>query len=392
VHGSYITYSEATAKQAEALKVKQEAALNLSIEQAKLTSFKDGVCPTCGTDTVIKGTEHLHLSDLVEKATFAVNTYTQAVNNTTKIYEYYTKLVSLLTQEIGLKQKLDGLDAQLAAFKDLDETQLNNEIAVIQDKLAYLDKQLQNVDELLNNLNTLDKELSATNAAIEHITTHLSGLIQKETKLSQTNLIKLETELAVCRAEIKQLSLAEAELNALEQKLLPSINARLETLHKTLKQRNVIESYCGCLEQIKQALHPTKLPQALASVYFSRLNASWNQLLSQLDVPFTVELLADSTIQVKFSNNQSAITEQLSGGQRCCLALSFLLTVSSLFNQSVGFIALDEPTYGLDSDHLDRVADLFTNLQTYTTSKNIQMLVVTHEDKLKTYAPYVISL
>ena len=99
-------------------------------------------------------------------------------------------------------------------------------------------------------------------------------------------------------------------------------------------------------------------------------------------MPFSACIQSDGQLMFSFSG-QMALPSQLSGGQLCCASLSFLLALKELFARDIGFIVLDEPTYGLDSDRLARVADVLTATNQLAVTANLQVIVVTHEEKLK---------
>jgi DNA repair exonuclease SbcCD ATPase subunit len=120
----------------------------------------------------------------------------------------------------------------------------------------------------------------------------------------------------------------------------------------------------------------------LAKRYFKSLNKNWNELLSTLDVRFSVQIGDDTSIRVTFPDGEAPI-EDLSGGERCCAALAFIMAVNRQFASSAGFLILDEPTYGLDADHRDKLLDLLKSARTYTDSSGLQLMMITHEDGLR---------
>lgn len=131
-----------------------------------------------------------------------------------------------------------------------------------------------------------------------------------------------------------------------------------------------------------ETLHRESLPAALAKRYFKSLNKNWNELLSTLDVRFSVQIGDDTSIRVTFPDGEAPI-EDLSGGERCCAALAFIMAVNRQFASSAGFLILDEPTYGLDADHRDKLLDLLKSARTYTDSSGLQLMMITHEDGLR---------
>ena len=84
--------------------------------------------------------------------------------------------------------------------------------------------------------------------------------------------------------------------------------------------------------------------------------------------------------------------ERLSGGQKVELSLAFRFAIYDLFSGNLGLLVLDEPTVFLDTDRIDSVCRLMTMVRSYSQSAGLQVIVVTHEQRLAEVCDCVIRM
>jgi DNA repair exonuclease SbcCD ATPase subunit len=138
-------------------------------------------------------------------------------------------------------------------------------------------------------------------------------------------------------------------------------------------------------------LHRDAYPAEYAKRRYTELNSAWNKMLKVLDEPFTVQITEDASIITTFPQGTTTI-EKASGGQQCCAAIAYLLAINRLYASKVGLLVLDEPTYGPDADHIGRIRELFSQVQNYAGNNGMQILVVTHENRLQRGFNHLIEL
>ena len=112
-------------------------------------------------------------------------------------------------------------------------------------------------------------------------------------------------------------------------------------------------------------------------------------------------LIEDETLSVSLDDEFTPVIEQngyetsvenLSGGERTSVALSYRLALNKVINDIVSgiktknLLILDEPTDGFSSEQLDKVRDILDQL-------NIkQTILVSHESKIESFVDNVIRV
>lgn len=122
---------------------------------------------------------------------------------------------------------------------------------------------------------------------------------------------------------------------------------------------------------------------------FSKLFSEWFSML--VTDSLTVELDEDFT-PVIYNQDYQIEYDFLSGGERTAIALAYRLALNQMINsvfseiKTKDIIILDEPTDGFSERQLDKVRDIFEQLQ----SK--QMILVSHEQKIEGFVDNVIRI
>ena len=112
-------------------------------------------------------------------------------------------------------------------------------------------------------------------------------------------------------------------------------------------------------------------------------------------------LIEDETLNVRLDDEFTPLIEQngyetnvenLSGGERTAVALSYRLALNKVINDIIGeiktkdIIILDEPTDGFSSEQLDKIRVVLEQL-------NIkQIIIVSHESKIESFVDSVIRI
>ena len=112
-------------------------------------------------------------------------------------------------------------------------------------------------------------------------------------------------------------------------------------------------------------------------------------------------LIEDENINVRVDEELTPIIEQdgyetyienLSGGERTSVALSYRLALNKVVNDIVAgiktkdIIILDEPTDGFSTEQLDKVRDILEQLNMK------QIIIVSHEGKIESFVDNVIRI
>jgi DNA repair exonuclease SbcCD ATPase subunit len=125
--------------------------------------------------------------------------------------------------------------------------------------------------------------------------------------------------------------------------------------------------------------------------YMAQVVVELNNTLSQIGVPFTIELENDLSFTVNFGF-QKVPASRLSGGQKVILTIAYRLAVNFTFATNLGLLCLDEPTVGLDEANLGSLERAFERLKDFSLSNGVQIIVVTHEKGLSHLFDHTIDL
>jgi len=148
------------------------------------------------------------------------------------------------------------------------------------------------------------------------------------------------------------------------------------------------------LEDIRGIFHSSKAPRMVSWTYLKALENDVNYLLQLFSAAYRVSVdskdLGFNAIFLDGTREHDA--SRLSVGQRVMLAISFRMAVNLKFSSSLGLLAMDEPTTGLDEDALSRLPEVFDWFKDVTESRGLQLFVVTHEPRIESIFDKVIEV
>lgn len=219
-------------------------------------------------------------------------------------------------------------------------------------------------------------------------------LSQKRLRLLQEKDV-LSGRIEQCRNEIFVL---QDEKDALERAIPKDIDVdeeiklcnRKKELELLLKEK---EKYVALKEEIeikktrlqdidcvRNYLRYNNIPQAILAVFFEKFVNTINSFLEKLDANFRLDIeYADELIfHILYKNGAIFSDRQLSYGEQLLLALS-IATSFVLLLSDIKILILDEPTLGLDEDHVKSLSLFLTTLQELGL---LQVLCATHETAL----------
>jgi len=362
-----------------------QAKAKVAMCEAAVKGFKGGRCAICGTECIVQNGQHTNIADkvagaeadrnaalaevdaLTKSLTLCIDAWTKASNEQstynqllnarqTNVANYMARLATLpAAQPIP---DVSEIDAKLAAIQQVAARQaaasnalvsLGGEYNVL---LAYFEAQALSSATL--------KKYSDMVAGMDKAV--VSDLIKKGQETSQ-QLNQITNSCDLYRMQIDQLTAERNKALKLES-----------TLAGMTKFRAV-------LEKVRDVIHRDNLPKNVAQNNLQAINTTWNELLVDLDVPFTAHINDEFEVAFAFTSGTGGASS-LSGGQMCCASLALIFSIHRLYSNNIGFIVLDEPTYGLDSDHIDRVVEMLQLLNTQAQSADIQIVVVSHEEKM----------
>ena len=123
---------------------------------------------------------------------------------------------------------------------------------------------------------------------------------------------------------------------------------------------------------------------------FNELFKTWFNVLIE-DETISVRLDDEFTPVIE-QNGYETFVENLSGGEKTAVALSYRLALNKVINDIVSeiktkdILMLDEPTDGFSSEQLDKVRDVLEQLNAK------QVIIVSHESKIESFVDNVIRV
>jgi exonuclease SbcC len=180
-------------------------------------------------------------------------------------------------------------------------------------------------------------------------------------------------------------ALALAEINGAITNLetqRDSLTKQINDLKEQEKKNLPLLKWKAMCERGRMILHRDNLPNMVAQKYLDAINVKLAQYTEVFDVPFTATIGKDLGIECLFSGNNVTSVGRLSGGQKVMLGVAFRFAVHEMFAANLGLLALDEPTLALDDDHVECVSDLLEKVKSYSKTAGLQLIVVTHEQRL----------
>ncbi|MBN2459700.1 AAA family ATPase [Candidatus Woesearchaeota archaeon] len=353
--------SEINTKKAE-FSTKKAASNNIINEMAKLD-----ICPTCRQKVTA---EHVQEVTGREKVIIA-----NCEANLSKLSEFDAKL----------KEKRKRLEAELENYQ-----QGEKELEAKKVKLEMLEEKKERKKSLEQDISELKLKLANTRVLLEEANAKLKGQDAK----------KQEAEKARQLMEEKRKEKDKAERLAVEK------NTRLSTLSQVITRlKKEIEK----MQQDREKLGKNnELKSWLESCFISLADTIERHILARIYSEFNSffqewfnTLIEDETMSIRLDDSFSPVIEQngyetwidnLSGGEKTSVALSYRLALNKVINDFMStirtrdLIILDEPTEGFSSEQLDRVREVLTQANVS------QVIIVSHEAKMEGFVDRVIRI
>jgi exonuclease SbcC len=331
--------------------------------ETKISSLE--ICPTC-----------LQNVDAVYRA----NVLNKIHNNES---EFKSKINSLEEEKILAVQEIRQIENTIS----VDEKRFTD--------LRILKIKLQGIEEKSSQIDNIEKTNSLLEKDIELLKQHLDILSSSVINLSKFSNLAEEKQKEF-EEILKQERIAEIKLAELKKEIEFS-SSQIAQLKLEIEKVELIKSKLVYISELENWLSKqfTTLISFIEKNVMLKLKAEFSKLFAE----WFYALVSDA-FNVRLSDDFTPIVEQqdyeidyayLSGGERTAIALAYRLALNQVINQLMSkiktrdLIILDEPTDGFSEQQIDKMRDIFQQLNVG------QLLVVSHEQKIDGFVDNVIK-
>lgn len=219
-------------------------------------------------------------------------------------------------------------------------------------------------------------------------------------------LLNMRIELHSLRVTDEQAAVAKEQLEQKQDQFNTRNNLRFKLDTKlrvlnddeaTLHNFQLDERKAGKLRRLATHLDDVRgifkeLPQVAAQACLDSMVEETNDILEKFEAPFRVLNADNLRFTLRKHSGVTLTAERLSGGEKAVFALAFRIVVNSRFAGSLGLLCLDEPTAGLDEDNVACLEVALGRLRELSTSRGLQVVLITHETGLDGLFDRVIKL
>lgn len=323
-------------------------------------------CPMC-----FQGVAHEHKDKISKKTQFEIEDIQREME---LMISQKSQLIKDLEREKELISKYEQDKLSLERNKVKFEHQRIIETKILSDNMI--------LDRTINEISLLEKEIESINIELTKFQ-DIKSLFDAEKKLFDN--IDFESR----RTEIN-LAEKRKELELLIKRV-DELSLEISEKEKVREQMNHLRSLQDWLEEKFIAVITLSETNVLATLRrdFSKVFNEWftmlvsDSLSARLNEDFTPIILnQDYEIDYEF----------LSGGERTAVALAYRLALNQIINSMLSklktkdLLILDEPTDGFSEQQLDKMRDIFSQLE----SK--QIILVSHEQKIEGFVDNVIRI
>lgn len=377
-------YLAPTAPELATLKEKQQQ-LAVLLHLQSLTAQSGPKCPTCFQPIPAEVTASFASIDPLRADISRIN------NLVTISRDYDSKVARAMAAQASADQALPSLLASQTSLGLSGQTRPAGNIAMLREAARSLSTQLPAAKAVVKAseeaVATAKSSIAAFAAQAETLQAQLDQARQKLSGLPPVQETDYQAALtAVQNAGRLREQIAETTGTiTATQATLQALNARYDRARTAEIEAESVIAYRADVERCRQLFHRDQLPFELAKNGMLALASRMNEVLAAFNASFRVSAGAGSSFKAVFYNQPGKGIQpdtRLSGGERAQYGLALRVAAHSLWAQELGFLALDEPTYGFGQHDLGCVRVAIEELRRLSNEQGLQVIVVTHERSL----------
>ncbi len=307
--------------------------------------------------------------------------------------EKITQKTALEKEIEELREKQQKLDA-MPVDKLIDLISKHRKILGSFQLRRHLQESLQEKGAQQKELAARLTSITATLAALSAEKIHLEESIAAESHLEEEYLAakracdestrNVNTLALSLLAQQKDCEALQIELSHIAEEIARKRSAKAKIAYMGELNHWITEQFVGIVATIEKAI------MQKIHLEFDELFQTWfEMLLDDENITITID---EEFTPVITQNNYTTALENLSGGEKTAVALAYRLALNKAINDFITTITtkdlliLDEPTDGFSSEQLDKMKEVLTEMRCR------QLLIVSHEAKMESYAEHIIRI
>tara|TARA_Y100000310_G_scaffold241784_1_gene245844 strand:+ start:8313 stop:10376 length:2064 start_codon:yes stop_codon:yes gene_type:complete len=288
-------------------------------------------------------------------------------------------------KEIEIKDRLDSLEKEKELLRKTESS-----LELIKLKMQNVSEKKQEVAKLGKDQISIKEKIGEINAEKIKVNEKIDAIksVEEDYKI-------VKTQLDIALGEEKKLDIEKVSLEKEKESSDRILKTLQEEIEKKSKAKENLMSYSDLqnwLENYFVDLMGIMERHVMLQIYhkFNELFKTWFNILIE-DETIAVRLDDEFTPVIE-QNGYETYVENLSGGEKTAVALSYRLALNKVINDIVSgiktkdILMLDEPTDGFSSEQLDKVRDVLEQLDTK------QVVIVSHESKIESFVDKVVRV
>ena len=287
------------------------------------------------------------------------------------------------------EEKLEKIKIQLK--KELDSLMKGqNHFNIMKIKISNLNEKVGAKDEKSSLKERVKKEIGMLNSKKSELNSKIGKYSQTEEKYKS---IKKEIDELLPQEKFLELEKKKYETEKESiKRFVANIGKEINEKQKAKEKLAYISQLINWIDEFFVSLMSTMEQHVMINIHsqFDALFKDWFDVLME-DESMSVRVDEEFTPIIE-QNGYETYVENLSGGEKTSVALSYRLALNKVINDIVAgiktkdIIMLDEPTDGFSTEQLDKVRDVLEQLNMK------QVIIVSHEGKIESFVQNVIRV